>query len=652
MPTPIALLPWRHLLLGSVLSVSGLSSGQDRPQMPALPPAVVLLVAEPGVQAAEAPAQLPTAGAQPSFRLSADDLARLTQGPGLAAGVTATDAQRPVLHAALRPLVGVTYPTWILFSSALRAHLCRHMEGLRKASGDPAVSPELRHSDCATVGLSAPGPLTKLPQLARSYAELSFTPAQSWQIALLARKPAVVVSAPTVTLAAKPGCACNQGRSPDIVVGFVPMQSLGFGATPVDFGLFDRLSVIGPRLNEAGVIVKPAAWDRNSQLMARTALRHGTQLDVLLQVGAGPLGPGSAEASDETQIRLAARAAVALVNLELDDGLARLRPLALPMWKEARYAFGGLTLMFDGSPATDRAVVAGNPALGTWARSWVLAVIDAMQASGRPMALNLVVPDHWLGAAGAFGPADLMEYVEAAELPGNALVPEGADTGRYRGRSDITVRFLVLLREPISANKKALLAQLDVDQEVRGHRRGALLNAIVPIVFHASGADSAALSEQARQQIDDDLAYFKWNYGGVGLWTLPIVGESASDALLAALSSQFLPPDGGGWSGRLCNTVCPQRTLLRLFWQVLVLAAACVFGVRLWKARGGLVSGAGASLPWTLLACAVLLSAVLFGCDPVLTDLRNSNLPLCLLLAAATFAFARWRWRRRAPLRL
>lgn len=620
--------------------------------MPPLPPAVALFVAEPSAQAAEALAELQTTGAEVSFRLSADDLARLTQGPSLGVGVTAPDAQRPVLHAALRPLVGVTYPTWTLFNAALRAHLCRHLEGLSKAIGDPAASTESRHSDCATAGPSASWPLAKMPQLAMSYAELSLTPAQSWQVALLARKPVVAASAPSVTLSAKPGCACNEGRSPDIVVGFVPMQSPGLGATRVDFSLFDRLSVIGPRLKEAGVIVKPAAWDTHSQLMARTALRHGTQLDVLLQVGAGPLGPGSAEASDETQIRLAARAAVALVNLELEDGLARLRPLALPMWKEARYAFGGLTLMFDGSPATDRAVVAGNPAFGTWARSWVRAVIDAMQASGRPMALNLVVPDHWLGAAGAFGPADLMEYVEEAELPGNALVPEGADTGRYRGRSDITVRFLVLLREPISANKKALRARLDVDQKVRGPRRVALLNAIVPIVFHASGADSAALSEQARQQIDDDLAYFKWNYGGVGLWTLPIVGESASDALLAALNSQFLPPDGGGWSGRLCNTVCPQRTLLRLLWQVLVLAAACAFGVRLWKARCGLVSGAGASLPWTLLACAVLLSAVLFGCDPVLTDQRNSNLPLYLLLAAVTFAFARWRWRRRAPLRL
>jgi hypothetical protein len=350
------------------------------------------------------------------------------------------------------------------------------------------------------------------------------------------------------------------------------------------FKRFHRIGILGAQIGDSGELLTSGNFDAGTALFTRAARRFGTQVDLVVQ--RSEWAHWLSQPDTEATLNRAVAGTLALADTPLTDWGTQVLRHVLPFWHTPTHLFDGITLFFDNVP-TD---AVGQQRFGDFHRRFVAKLITAMQKSGRAYALNIVAPATLVGEPGAYGVEPLMAALRSAQKPSNPRVPEGADAAAYTGTTDITVSVLVLLHEPTSSTKRALRARVDFHPGLHGHGRVAFLNALLPVVFHA-GAEPTALAQSVdAESLDADLAYFKWNYGGAGFWTLPIAGAAPGNAVGAALDRNFAaePPD---LRSRICLAVCPHRTAVRLvFMAVLALGlVACGLVV---------VSGAARRLAW------------------------------------------------------
>jgi hypothetical protein len=543
----------------------------------------------------------------------------------------------------LTPLLHIDYPTRTLFEAAVEARRCAYYSALVAAAAKKKVAdmtipcPPDKGSPAATGSATTPAAAASAPiPLPEVYAGLlpdalkaALTAQAEWIHPLSSARP--------VNWSGD-GCGCVAVGPIEQSYGIFPFwQARDDELQKIRFSLFNRIGYLGVQLTDTGDYRLPGhAVGRNVDFV-RVAQRFGTQVDLVIhraewtQLLSRP--------NQDQIIERAASEAMRLVDTPLDDWFTRVKHVLLPFWGEPTHLFDGLTIFFDNAP-TDKE---GAEKFGIFYGKYVQRLIGAMRRSGRDYALNIVVPDHQISEEGAYGFGQLMSYLDAANPAAIEQAAEPAasaassGTGslykRSRAKGNVSVTLLVMVREPTGNNKKALRARVDGTETIQGHRRIEFLDAVSPLIFHSGSDPQAAATSLVETRLDLDLAYFKWQYGGVGFWPLPLGdagnGKSISDIL--AHNYVAAPRSALG----VCDLVCPNRSWFRLAFMALALTGVAAIGLYVWVCKVHQIGRRYILFLWLEGIATFLVGSVLYSCDPNLFALRTGNIPLAVLLLIA-----------------
>lgn len=595
------------------------------------------------------------------------------------------------LREMLLPMVDVEYPSRELFDAALRGRQCQYFrellqEGFKRREGSAGKTPPrvvcppsrpataILRGKADPVTKAAPGLLNL-----RDFHDALLPDALREELVEQSRAaPAVLLSKAADLRWNNEPCDCVRhiGRQ-EIVYGIHPFWRSGEqGKEPrIDFSRFHRISVLGVQLDDRMEFPRAPDWPQAVSTLASRAHRHDTALDLLLMREDWDFLEQLTPQQSRNLARKAARNAFDEVDRKIQSNLPDLRPLLLPWWTDRDRVFSGITVMFSDPVPAGAAAASGarRQRFEAFFGDFIAALIEQMKAGSTDLTLNIVVPDTQIGLEGAYRWDTLMDYLGKAQKSTNPIIPEGSNLKQYRPADDpgvdITVRLMVPMAQPTTLSKKELRRRIDDNELVKGHDRVALLDSIVPVIFHPAGGDPAPLADDEAQQVNDDLAYYRWNFGGVATWPIPVRDLGAGRHLLCLLESNFFehllrspdcPQDTGASSdrhqllaeighlaqraqNRICAWTCPNRSPLHLIWQGLTLAALA--GLLMWRYYctvrrwGPLVLIA----TWVCAALSAVLAMALLSCDPDLRVLREGNgilYSLLVLIAAAGLWFS------------
>ena len=478
--------------------------------------------------------------------------------------------------------------------------------------------------------------------------------------------------APRLNWAPEAGCGCALpvGRQAKTVYGFFPFWRSETPPPAIVFSQVSHIGFLGVQLSKDGSWTRPSGpsgdpelWWRQTSTFARAAQAHGARLDLVLQRSDWDFLTRMDDAQRRAFYESAARGAVVLANTRLRNRGAA--ALLLPFWKEPKYVFDGITVMFDYPTTTSadelRAYIRFHDA-------FVRQLIREMQASKRDYVLNIVAPD-LLAPPPVVGPKTpaldengrpiteeslwkaFLSYKQMAEPPSFHRAAPPRDKRKFVGRTKIRVNLLAPLHEPTRDTKKALRAGIDGLKDVRGYNRVVVLKSILPIIYLPAGdgpfedpqpgdkvkakpkSKPVVRTKPEKDQLDDDIVYYEQNFGGVALWPAPAKTVGISDEVYQDLQRTFYQVDSGPLAAVTSKVIC--SLVLRLLWQVLVLvmiAAGAAF----------LIWGQGSGRAKLYLRGLFVLGVALLGLsffllrfDPALALVKAGNVPLFVLVAIA-----------------
>lgn len=544
------------------------------------------------------------------------------------------------MQALLAPLVHVDYPTAGLFTEALEAAHCTYFRNVVTEAAEkakrPAAPAELKCAPAAAhvaaAGASSPSTGTALPGVSPTlYAELLPEIVKRDLIAL-ARWPHPIDGHAKPPRWSGNGCGCAPPTTEDWGYGIYPFWQAQDGPPQkIDFSLFNRIGYLGAQLSNTGALVTAMPLNSDTDGFTRTARRFDTYVDLVVH---------RSEWSDllgqpyQTEIiQRAVKDIVSLVDTRMTDAATTTKRYLLPGWDEPVHLFDGVTLFFDNAPTDPD----GKKKFEAFYASFVHSLISEMQKTQRPYALNIVVPATEIGQDGAYNFKQLWGYIQRAQKLTEANALAGAASSDYLGTTDITVSILALLAEPTSQAKKDLRASADKNDVLHGHSRVAVLNAITPVLFHAAGNTGLAGASINDRQLDDDIAYFKWQFGGMGLWPIPLQDTATGPAIYKRLAEN-LSRRGASPVDGLCKWICPNRSALRLLFMGLLVTGAVAFGLYTWVCAVRRIGRPYIVFLWVGGVLAMSVGLALLGCDPQLAGVREGNMPLIALLAATVVA--------------
>lgn len=507
------------------------------------------------------------------------------------------------LHDALTSMQGIEYPTQSMFEHALDARIAQ----AARAAADRPSRPQCKG---CSVPASLRDAIIKAAQRRHDYAVAH---PQQWEAG---------------------ACGCRLDDLTAEVYGFQPFWTGDGAPQRMDFSVMTRVGYFALPFDAFGNLPQPLQWSAAEADFVRIAHDHGTRVDLVLYRNRWD---ALLKLSDETRERIAhevPRHAVQMIRTSMVGWRAGVER-KLPGFAHEPRMGDGITVFFDGIPTDADGPVAQRD-FDRFFDTFVLALIDEMRRSGEPYALNLVIPAQAMGH-GPFAFAVLSGYIRKAEDPLLEDGQIGKGGVNYRSRTNLTLQFLVPMPDPVTQTKRELRARIEEAPPLHGNDRRVFLRKVIPLLS-ADGSDL--------RQLGDDLVYFQDNFGGVGFWPVPQRSTPLGDAVNVKLRQVYRRLDSSDVAG-VCRLVCPQRWLLRLAFELLLLVgftalAAYASDCRLRRmARGYL-------LFVFIGAIAVLaLGAAMLSCDPALTALRDGN-ALLLVLIAALVGWAVWASLRRS----
>jgi hypothetical protein len=426
------------------------------------------------------------------------------------------------------------------------------------------------------------------------------------------------------------GCGCVLDDLSGDVYGFYPFWMPGVEPQPLDFGVLTRVGYFALPFDASGNLPTPLHWSQEYAEFSRVAHRYTTQVDLVIHRNDwGALLQLDGDTLDEIA-KSVARNAVHLVDTPLDDAFSRVKRY-VPFFAEQPRLGDGVTLFLDpGDSATVQ-----SAAFARFHRALADALVHEMrQQPRRRYALNIVVPDDLIGL-GPFRYDVLLELVKHAE---NRALEAGriSDQLPDRSRTNVDVRFVVLMSEPVGDSKKALRLRIEESKALTGNDRRVVLHKVVGVL----GYDSDDLA-----QFRDDLVYFENNFGGVGFWPVPLKSPPGVADANAELRHVFRIDGSSAQPSVVCRIVCPLRWPLRLAMEGLVVLDLACLGLFSWACRFREQERTFVRVLLAGAVLAVVIGGLLLSCDPALAALREGNLLLLVLVVALTGWAAYLAWR-------
>lgn len=425
---------------------------------------------------------------------------------------------------------------------------------------------------------------------------------------------------------------------------------------PLDFRTISRLTVFGAGVESGDRLAAGAASlpepDRaqreNPRITQNTLLarRYGSKVDLGLQYTGDWTrfaATGADDAAVGRDLKSYAERLVAVLDAPLASVQARLAG-SLPGLAEPQHFADGVTLAFDSLPAADDGSVEARR-FGQGVIRFVSAVAAAMKRNpGRSYAINLVVdPRHFASDGAALSTANLFKLLLETEVPrldadGKVQLGGGKDEPIT---SNVYLFLIVPLAEPTTFTKKELRSAIEASSELHGSNRTYFLRSVVPVL---------ALPQRDHPQFEDDLIYAEDNFGGVGLWPLPVLDDHNFTRDHQTHLRRIFDADSGvttrtDW---ICALVCPNRWAFRLAFELALLAGLAVFGLfQLNCELDQRLRGA----KWFSGLPALLLLMLLMMCDPkfAMPPGLKFGITFVALLLTSALAIGWWLWNRNHP---
>jgi hypothetical protein len=576
-----------------------------------------------------------------------------------AAAVAAGARLQQQLQAALAGLLDVEYATASQFSTALaqqvRAACLKLVDAAAAAQGRDSTPLDRAACDAPAAPSTPPAASPQRAGTAPGAAPAMLTLQQARQellpddllqtITTLAVRRHTLAQARPVRWTGE-GCGCVLVQRENLVYGLLPFWHPGTDEQPmqVDFSAHERIGYLAALLENDGRVSRAAGWDDEHPDGLVRALRHGTQLDlVVYRSDWGPLLALQGQAREQALNR-AVDELTAMVQTPLRAWWRPWVRAALPGWPQPTHLYSGLTLHFDDMPPGE--------ASQRWLVDMVKALVPRLAAAGRGLSLQVVVRGEKLARPEGIALAvRLLELTGSLRPAGDTDIDQGA---RRTLRPRVPTRLLVLLDEPTTETKKTLREALDRSAVLRSHQRVDFMGALLPMMAHPAGEQPAAMTDQQAFQFDADLAYHDWQYGGAGLWPVADASRGAGAQAVQLLhrnmrNSERLWKERWRLTHRVCDAVCPQRTAWRLVLHGLLLLGGVSLAAFVFSCRVRAIGLPMVVWMWGGLAATGGVFWLLLTCDPALHNLSESNVPLVALFSAGLLGALWMLVQRRVP---
>ena len=557
--------------------------------------------------------------------------------PKIALPIVADQAQ---LVEMLTPLFGVEYPTELLFKSALDARHCAYYVSVvtaaaKKQGGLPNTTCPPEKTNIQT---PAPASTISLPAL---YDQLLSAEIKKVLVANAAQSHLLSEAKPVKWTS--DGCGClDIDKTQQSYMIYPFWQADGKAPQAIRFSNINRIGLLGVQLNDSGGYDAPRELlkgDENEAFI-NTAQRFGTKVDLVLHRSEWSTLLDLKLSEQERILERAAQEAVRLADVPKTDLLTKIKRFLLPGWGEPEYLYDGITVFFD-SASIQPTTPESQEKFKNLHQSFIDKLISEMQKTRRSYQLSIVVPDKLIGTKGAYAFKQLMGYIEFAEQPDPSHPMSGGSKTRYRGITDIHVRFLVTLSEPTQDSKKKLRSIIDETRSIDGNRRITFLKSVIPIIFN-SGTDLDTSATNAKsKQLELDLTYFSWQYGGVAFWPLPLADTPSGNVINDKLQESYSTSQSGNAS-KLFDAICPNRSALRLLFMGLLAIGGVAFISYIASCRVRDLGRAYVALLSILSVLIFVVGLMLLYFDPRLESLKEGNWPL-VIFGSVVLVGALWR---------
>ncbi|SFK24816.1 hypothetical protein SAMN05216302_1002152 [Nitrosomonas aestuarii] len=207
-------------------------------------------------------------------------------------------------------------------------------------------------------------------------------------------------------------------------------------------------------------------------------------------------------------------------------------------------------------------------------------------------------------------------------------------------RDDLKSKILVLLEEPVTMTKKDLRLRIE-NGGLYGILRGLLLRNVIPVI---------EFDGHNWEQLEDDIVYFKDNFGGAGFWSMPL-NEPAMPAELSGRCSEIQTIGGclvrhfqqaerdGQPDSLLDQFVCENR---HFFWTALMILAVLSFILLVSYQCSCRFYGKNKNLYFMVIFVtiipALIVALLLLLYDPMLETLAEGNIPLIVVISGGILA--------------
>lgn len=414
---------------------------------------------------------------------------------------------------------------------------------------------------------------------------------------------------------------------------------------PVNFSLLTRISYAAMPFDDDGSLISPMHWsdtDESAQFV-REARKHGTKLDLVLYRSNWNSLLNNDIKVDNVIASLPGNV-LGRVEHQLTDWRSRAKSWA-SFIEPAPTMGDGLTIYFDDVEKADPVKFAA------FFDRFMKSIIEKMQDKSqvhlrRGYVLNVVIPDYLLNKIPAYEFRKLFGYL--VKTSGLTMKDDRIEQNyeEAQNTSKIFLRYLILLSEPTTDSKKALRKMTESNQEtgLKGNNRDFFLSSLVPVISYG-GVDA--------RQFKDDLIYFNRNFGGVGLWRMPLRMEDPNPGMKIyhALEEVFVSSTESAFTKKLCLIVCTNRWWFRLGMAIAFLIGFVAWGLRLWDCRKWVQSQ---QYFWGLMAGSIVTVLPLIAmliCDPYLSLLweRVWSAKSIGIIAGALAAYSIWQARNVKP---
>ena len=446
-------------------------------------------------------------------------------------------------------------------------------------------------------------------------------------IALLYRKRQVFDANATIEWDGN-GCGCVLDKLSGTVYGIYPYWQTNTEKQTVNFSVLSRVAYYGLSFEASGAIIH-ANDDKNNFDLKRflkknsfvqTVRKHNSKMDWVIHKD---------RSYWEKTWKLLDTNQKANIFSTLADELFQL--LTEPIDEDfAQWSFGllpaatrgdGVTLDFRGFPKDAVSVDLLN--------NFYDDLTKRLNTAGGDYFVNIMVVQSELGD-GFYQYFNLIERISGIQPNDAATSFQQIDI-----RDDLKAKILVLIEEPTTRAKKELRLNIE-NGGLYGILRGLLLRNIVPVI---------EFDDSNWEQLEDDVVYFKDNFGGVGFWAMPM-NEPAMPAEMSGRCEELkavgsclvrhfqLAERNGQPDSLLDRFVCQNR---KIFWLALavltVLSLVLLISYRCscrfqGKHQNMIIISIFASVVPALIVALLLL---LF--DPMLETLAEGNIPLIAVVS-------------------